>query len=378
MKQWIRPDGRCFVFGEPDDDLPPGRAHAGVDEADEARARALAGLGFASQRRELVLELPTDPAAWSVPAVETPSGIAFVPADRVEEEQLRLLDDLLRQDVPGTDGWKWSPAGFREETYESRDFDPATYLVALDERRSGVGIARVWMRPDRPRLGLIAVRPDWRRRGVARALLAAALTAVRERDPRDVRTDVDETNTASRSLLFGFGGRTMGASLELVREGGFRLRPSVPEDAEAIAAVQVRSAQAGFAHFRPPVALATLDPALRVPLWRERLPLVAEGAEGIVGLAHFGPSEAEKAGEIYRFFVAPECWGEGIGRALMASALEQLRVAGHSQAILWVHADNGRARRFYEAAGLRPDGAERDEEAFGEVVKELRYRIDLG
>lgn len=41
-----------------------------------------------------------------------------------------------------------------------------------------------------------------------------------------------------------------------------------------------------------------------------------------------------------------------------------------------MHADNERARRFYAAAGWRPDGAESDEEAFGQVVKEFRYRID--
>ena len=156
-----------------------------------------------------------------------------------------------------------------------------------------------------------------------------------------------------------------------------RLRASVPEDAEAIAAVQVRSAQIGFADFRPAGALDTLDPALRVPLWRERLPLVAESEEGIVGFAHFGPNEEEPVGEIYRFFVAPERWGEGVGQALMACALEQLRARGFSRAILWVHADNPRARRFYEAGGWRPDGAERDEEAFGQVVKELRYRLTL-
>ena len=158
----------------------------------------------------------------------------------------------------------------------------------------------------------------------------------------------------------------------------FRLRPSQPEDAEAIAGVQVRSAQAGFAGFRPPGALDTLDPALRVPLWRVRRAVVAEAEEGIVGFAHFGPTEAEPAGEILRFFVAPEHWGEGIGRALMEFALEQLRVTGFSQAVLWVHAPNQGARRFYEAVGWRLDGGERDEEAFGEVVKELRYRIDLG
>ena len=91
-------------------------------------------------------------------------------------------------------------------------------LVALDERPDGIRIARVWMRPDARRLGVIGVRRDRRRRGVARALLAAVLTAVRQRDGRDVRTEVDEANTASRELLLGFGNRIVGASLELVRE----------------------------------------------------------------------------------------------------------------------------------------------------------------
>ena len=218
MRHWTRPDGRCFVFGEPDEELPSGRVYAEADEADEATIGALVGLGFIVQRRELALRLPTDPAAWSVSLVDRPSGIAFGQADRIEEEQLRVLDDLLRQDVPGTDGWKWSPEGFREETYDSPDFDPATYLVALDESLNGIGIARVWMRPDAPRLGLIGVRRDWRRRGVARGLLAAVLTAVRQRDGRDIGTEVDEANTASRELLLAFGGRIVGAWVELVKE----------------------------------------------------------------------------------------------------------------------------------------------------------------
>jgi RimJ/RimL family protein N-acetyltransferase len=217
MEQWRRPDGRCFVVGEVDGDLPPGRVYAEVDESDEASVEALVRLGFTIERRELVLEVPTDSAAWSVSTTGPPSGIAFVTADRVEEERLRRLDDLLRQDVPGTDGWKWSPDGFREETYESPDFDPATYLVAFDDGNDGVGIGRVWMRPDRPRLGLIGVRSDWRRRGVACALLAAVLTAVQERDEAEVGTDVAETNVGGRRLLDGFGARQVGAFVELVR-----------------------------------------------------------------------------------------------------------------------------------------------------------------
>jgi GNAT superfamily N-acetyltransferase len=283
--------------------------------------------------------------------------------------------------MPGTDGWKWSPNGFHEETYDSPDFNPATYLVARDARGEYVGIVRVWMRPGAPRLGFIGVRSDWRRRGMARALVARVLKVVRDYGVSEVRTEVDEQNIASKHLLLGFGGHEVGALLELVRDDHgdlpFRLRRSTPEDADAIALVQLRSAVAGFADFRPAGITVELDPADRVPLWRERLPLVAETADGIVGFAHFGPNPDEPVGEIYRFFVAPECWGKGVGQALMQRAFEQLHAAGFDEVIVWAHYDNHRARRFYETTGFRPDGAERDEEAFGHIVKEVRHRVTL-
>lgn len=381
MRRWVRPDGRCFVFGEPEDDLPLGRlAYATADEGDGARLRSLERLGFAFNRREIVLSLPTDSARWNVAAVEPPPGITFVPGDAVEEKRLRLLDDLLRQDVPGTDGWKWSPNDFHEETYDSPDFNPATYLVARGARGEWLGIVRVWMKPGAPRLGFIGVRREWRRRGVARALVARVLNVIRDYGVAQVRTEVDEHNVPSKHLLLSFGGQEVGALLELARDDHrglpFRIRRSVPEDAEAISLVQIRSAVAGFADFRPAGITVELDPADRVPLWRERLPLVAETDDGIVGFVHFGPNADQSVGEIHRFFVAPECWNKGVGQALMQRALEEL-TAQFDEALLWVHAGNRRARRFYEAAGWGADGAERDEEAFGDVVRELRYRLAM-
>lgn len=133
---------------------------------------------------------------------------------------------------------------------------------------------------------------------------------------------------------------------------------------------------AGFADFRPAGFTVELDPAERVPLWRERLPLVAETDDGIVGFVHFGPNAEGSVGEIYRFFVAPECWDKGVGQALMQRALDEL-AAQFDEALLWVHADNRRARRFYEAAGWQADGEERDEEAFGDGGRELRHRIAM-
>jgi GNAT superfamily N-acetyltransferase len=156
-----------------------------------------------------------------------------------------------------------------------------------------------------------------------------------------------------------------------------RVRDAVPDDAEAIARVQVRSAQDGFAGIFTAEALASLDPGPRVALWRERLPLVAEEEGEIVGFAHVGPSDEEPVGEVYRLFVLPERWGTGVGRALMERALEQLRAAGFAEATLWVHQDNPRARRFYEAGGWRLDGAEKELEQFDIRVTEVRYRISL-
>ncbi len=207
----VRPDGCRFVLGPLDRPLPPGELFATVDESDDEQLRALEALGFSLERRELDLVLATD--ARQVPAL---TGVEAVRADAVDEEALRLLDDELRQDVPGTDGWRWTPADFREETYLSSHFDPALYLVAISGGEQ-IGICRVWLRPEQPRLGFIGVRRSSRQRGIARWLMGEVFAELRARGAAEVRAEVDETNVASRRLLERLGGRVVGASLELRR-----------------------------------------------------------------------------------------------------------------------------------------------------------------
>lgn len=214
MRVWTRPDGRRFVLGDPDDDLPDGELHATADEADADRVRALERLGFAVDRRELVLLLPT-----SVACPAPPPGITAVRADAAADDELRLLDDELRQDVPGTAGWRWTPSGFREETYRSPHFDPTLYLVAMTADGARVGICRVWVRPERPRLGFVGVRRAYRRHGIARALVGDVLATLNARGVSEVRTEVDGANVASRILFEGLGARRIGGSLELRRSG---------------------------------------------------------------------------------------------------------------------------------------------------------------
>jgi len=201
-----RPDGRWFVRS-PDDDEPGVDLYATVDENEIA---VYAARGFVVHRRENHYLVPTG----TVPQVEPPAGFELLTADRAEEDRLRELDDRLRQDVPGSDGWRWDAVGFRAEL-AGADFDPTVYIVAV-HREEYIGIARVWMHRPIPRLGFVGVSRPYRRRGIALALLSRAFGVLASRGIPEVTTEIDETNVASRMLLEGLGARRVGGSAELL------------------------------------------------------------------------------------------------------------------------------------------------------------------
>ena len=164
-------------------------------------SRAVRAPRLSISRRESFFVIPTDPEVTGLHDTDEPDGVVIISANDGFEDQLRLLDDALRQDVPGTEGWQWDPAGFNEETFGS-DFDPATYLVAVDVASGEyIGLVRVWNSPGRPRLGLIAVLPPYRRRGLATVLLARAFRALHERGKKEVTAEVDDTNAAGGAIM---------------------------------------------------------------------------------------------------------------------------------------------------------------------------------
>jgi ribosomal protein S18 acetylase RimI-like enzyme len=217
MKTHIRPDGRHFVW-DPD---AGSVAEAKADlycTVESTEVDPYLALGFEVNRREGMYLLPIRAVR-----IDPLQGVVFAQADEVDETTLRLLDDELRQDVPGTNGWQWPEAGFREETYEAAEFDPTTYLVAVDSAmREYIGIVRVWMKEPTPRLGFIGVHRRYRRRGIARALLAEVFSRLVERGVSEVSTEIDETNTASRALFEGLGARRTGH----LGRAGQTLRPN--------------------------------------------------------------------------------------------------------------------------------------------------------
>lgn len=226
-----RPDGRWFVSIDAWDqaaDAPLLAAmvadlrhdlHTNIDAADEAELRRWHGLGFEPARREILLAVPVDPAVTGLRQSGPVPGIVLLSADAVDENALRELDDTLRADVPGCTGWVNDPMEFREYTFDERQFDPATYLVAVDDTsKRFAGLVRVWTNPRRSRLGLVGVTAPYRRRGLARALLARAFAPLHERGVRTVAAEVDVANSSSLALLNGIGAEPVGESIELIRE----------------------------------------------------------------------------------------------------------------------------------------------------------------
>ncbi len=227
---FLRPDDRWFVYLDSmcrADACAPLLAavaentgsdlYASIDEDDEHGLDLFNIQGFTVCRREGNYLIPTDPGITGLRPAPDPDGVVIISAADAYEDQLRLLDDALRQDVPGAAGWRWDPGDFHEETFGD-GFDPATYLVPVDAASGEyLGLVRVWLSPGRPRLGLIAVVRAHRRRGLASLLLERAFRVVHERGITEVTAEIDDTNAASRTLLGGLGARRSGGTVELVR-----------------------------------------------------------------------------------------------------------------------------------------------------------------
>jgi GNAT superfamily N-acetyltransferase len=171
------------------------------------------------------------------------------------------------------------------------------------------------------------------------------------------------------------------------------VREAAPGDADGIARVHIASWRVAYAHIFPSDSLQALEAWVdrRAAFWRGTIEaseprthtLVAVLGDDVVGFVDVRPSRDDdtdegRVGELTAIYVAPEAWGGGVGRVLLAEAVQRLRRSGFEEATLWVLEDNPRARRFYEAAGWAVDGSVKDDEFLETTVREIRYRLGLG
>ncbi|MGI5247154.1 GNAT family N-acetyltransferase [Dactylosporangium sp. CA-139066] len=217
-----RPDGRLFlsidtwqaaVFDRLAEAMLaalPRPLYTVVDEADLDLTSTWERAGFTTRRREWEYVMPTDPRVTGLDRAAAPPGVTTLPVGAGETAPLRRLDRAIRAEVEATVGWQEMPAEIL-----SIPVDPGRYAVAA-EPGAYVGLARVVPLPRQTRIGLIAVRADRRRRGIARALLAEVLGAAHERGIATASADVHEANAAAIALFEGAGAHRASSNLELV------------------------------------------------------------------------------------------------------------------------------------------------------------------
>lgn len=169
------------------------------------------------------------------------------------------------------------------------------------------------------------------------------------------------------------------------------IRAARPSDARAIAEVSVASRRWSYRDLLAEADLAALSVEATtadfaeglVELGPDSAVFVAELTGRVVGYAYVLPSpdsdvpaESSELGSIY---VTEEVAGTGVAPTLMSAAVEHARAAGQGLLTLWVRPENGRARRFYEKYGFRPDGGERSRphDSLPIEMREIRYRMSL-
>jgi ribosomal protein S18 acetylase RimI-like enzyme len=129
------------------------------------------------------------------------------------------------------------------------------------------------------------------------------------------------------------------------------IRRATPDDAEAIARVEVRTFRHAYADIVDPEFLAGMDLDERTTDWREvleqtdRIVLVAEAEGRVVGYA-----SVRDDGNLRTLYVDPVAQGAGVGTRLLAEAER----GGARE--LEVFEANGHGRHFYEDRGWRDAG----------------------
>jgi GNAT superfamily N-acetyltransferase len=147
------------------------------------------------------------------------------------------------------------------------------------------------------------------------------------------------------------------------------VRRALPDDARAIAEVQVAGWQAAYRGLVSDAFLDAFTVSARTARWTE---ILAQGSETYVTEGGFcsviRPARDGSAPvELAALYIAPSRWRHGLGRALVDSALSR-----EEDVTLWVFAENDRARGFYAALGFVDDDAQAVEPGTG--VLEIRMR----
>lgn len=135
------------------------------------------------------------------------------------------------------------------------------------------------------------------------------------------------------------------------------LRSAAPDDAPRMTEIYIDSWNQGFGHLMGSreVTAGRIDRMRADVADTDVSWTVAELGGNLVGFVETGPSRDpidDQLGELCSIAVDPLHWRQGVGRALMVCALDQLR-ARWTRAMLWTPTDYEQGHSFYRATGWR-------------------------
>lgn len=173
--------------------------------------------------------------------------------------------------------------------------------------------------------------------------------------------------------------------VEQAKRARYRVRDAEPRDVPALARVHVASWHHAYAGIISDLNLAATHERRSLARFRayfvtgERrrsFMQVVEGESGVVGYVNGGASvggSLRARGEIFELYLLPEVQGQGLGQMLFSAGLWRLAGARAMPAVVWVLADNRRARRFY--ARMRGQVCARGTAAVGDQrLRKVAYR----
>lgn len=375
----VRADDRLFAHFGGDLARTAGPLSAAVSSAhrrelhvsvDETAAPVFLDAGFRARRREDRFRVDFATALDRLGDRPVPGGWSLRRADAVDPDRLLELDTALRQDVPGSEDWKPDPVCFREETFDSPHFSPDGYLVAVDEATGDhAGLARFWRNPDGPRLGLLAVLPAHRGRGLGAALLSAAAKAASRWGSSGFTAESDPSTAVMHAWLTRLGGVRTGTDVELVRER-LTLEPVARRHGPGYVAMieECHRDGEGYPWNNAPLARRDFD-AFTAELADEAkgigLPdgvapqqtfvLVEDGVE-VLGEFRLRPVISEPYEEHnghVGYNLRPSARGRGYGTRGLALLLDEARRLGVPGVLVPVEGDNAASARVIEKNGGR-------------------------
>jgi RimJ/RimL family protein N-acetyltransferase len=169
------------------------------------------------------------------------------------------------------------------------------------------------------------------------------------------------------------------------------VRTATPADADALARLHQRSADAGFTRILPAGDRAPGGRSDLVAEWAAllrpepdpaRITFVADTGTRVVGVLTATVDSADPTvGRVARLYVDPDYWNSRAAASLLSTCISHLRDAHCHVARAWVMEPNVRAQHVVEHLGARRTGVRQSTcegaAAAGTAIEDLEYELRL-